>query len=310
MKLDYLKGEMQACSLCGGAEFELLKANDRYAMRVKTVGCSNCGLIQSNPRPNEENISRFYQLDYRRFYQNIQKPSQSYIGKTGKDLRLAYTANYLMNEITKNNSKTLLDVGCSEGALFKSLLEEGYQGELFGVEPNTDFANFAHETTGATIVSNLSQIERTFDAVILSHVLEHSLDPQMLLSEIFKRLNVGGFLYIDVPDADQYRSLADLHVAHVVHFTSRTLQAMASSVGFSISHIESHNPPHHPKSLRLIGVKQRQKQKIAQSSKLTETDTWARIRRIRVWRYLARRRLSQVSVLRMLYRLTKATRMR
>ncbi len=44
-------------------------------------------------------------------------------------------------------------------------------------------------------------IDRMFDAVWCSHVLEHSLNPGLFLSEIKKILNVGGVLAITVPPA-------------------------------------------------------------------------------------------------------------
>jgi len=57
---------------------------------------------------------------------------------------------------------------------------------------------------------------------------------------------------VDVPDASAYSSLNDLHIAHLYHFSSRTLTAIAEKSGLSMSRIESHSPPRHPSSLRAL----------------------------------------------------------
>ncbi|CAH0343186.1 class I SAM-dependent methyltransferase [Rhizobium sp. CECT 9324] len=304
MKLEYLSGEVRPCSLCGGLAFTLLKSNDRYAMGTKTVGCDECGLLQTNPRPDEDALGRFYREDYRRFYQNTTTPSSEYIGATRKDVRLAYTAKFLMLHTKVHNVERLLDLGCSEGALFSALRNEGYEGRLLGVEPNEQFAKFAEQTTGAEVVSSLDKLDGDFDAIVVSHVLEHSINPQTLLREIRTRVRDGGIVYVDVPDADEYNSLADLHIAHLFHFTTRTLERMAELAGYEVVRIEKHCPPHHPKSVRLVAVKPASSVEVStKTSRTTEEVAWMQVRRIPVARYLVRRSIAQIPYLRKFYRL-------
>ena len=57
------------CVICNGSDFELLAEKDRYGLYVPTVICKKCGLLQTNPRMNQESYNKFYDSNYRRLYE-------------------------------------------------------------------------------------------------------------------------------------------------------------------------------------------------------------------------------------------------
>lgn len=253
MDFEYLELSLRPCPLCDGLDFKQLKDNDRYFMGIKTVGCNKCGLVQTNPRPSRSGLQLFYENDYRKFYQGVLSPNQEYINRYNKNLRLEATCGYLARffPFDKLNS-TILDIGCSEGALFSAMRGRGFRGKLSGVEPNSDFAKYASDNNDAIVVSELDDIVGKYNLITINHVYEHLLDPYDFLIKLKKHLKVNGILYIDVPDIEEYSSLNDLHIAHVFHFSIRTLRAILIKSGFEIMACEKYVPLYHPKSIRVV----------------------------------------------------------
>lgn len=303
MKFDFLQVAVQSCALCGGSQFVTLKRNDRYRMRIVTVGCAHCGLIQTNPRPSESGLKEFYSKYYRKFYQGITHPTTQYIETTYKSVRMVYTVDFINKVIPTTSITRVLDIGCGEGAFFSALIASGFKGYLTGVEPNRQFADFAEKSTGATTVCSLGKVIGKYDLIVLNHVLEHILNPAGFLQEVATHLSDGGYLYIDVPDADEYSSLADLHIAHIYHFTTRTLSYLLDVNNYVIKKIEKHSPPFHPKSIRVVAVKNGDCGGMgSKTSIMTEKDAWERLRRISVIYFLIRQRVTKLQLARKIYR--------
>lgn len=258
MEFDYrhlLKREV-ACPICAGTNFLQLATNDRYRMGVRTVGCLCCGLVLTNPQPTEAALSEFYAKHYRRIYRKTDRPTPEYIKRLGIDERAKYTAAFLNSDGLFSAATSVVDVGCAEGTLLREVRECKADLKLVGVEPNPMFAKFAKEFAGVEVFDDLHsqglQQQGPFDLVIANHVLEHVQRPIEFLRRIVELLAPGGCVYIDVPDVTRYASIADLHVAHLYHFSVETLMRLTAATGFCVVHIERHNPPHHPRSIRAV----------------------------------------------------------
>ncbi len=101
----------------------------------------------------------------------------------------------------------LLEVGCGPGWLLKSAQEKGM--EVFGI----DFNRFAIEHAKQIGVANAKVADVSglakefpgirFDAVVVSHVLEHVENPEEFLSDIGKTMAKDGILGIAVPNSSR-----------------------------------------------------------------------------------------------------------
>ena len=292
------------CVLCGGSDFEPLARQDRHLLGLVTVGCRDCGLLQTNPRPDAAGLTAFYTHHYRQLYQGVHDPSDRYIAEFRKDERLRYTASHLMQALALNDRSVLLDYGCGEGSLFAALRQAGFGGRLLGVEPNANFARYAAEIGRAEVAPTIDAFDNV-DAVVINHALEHLADPVGVLRDIARRLAPGGCLYLDVPDADRYAHVGDLHFAHILHFTGRTLPALVNAAGFRVVSCEPHDPPHHPLSLRLRAQPCVQAEATPRvCSAATEAPTWQHLRALdaRSWRWTLSQRLARLEPLRVAYR--------
>jgi SAM-dependent methyltransferase len=277
--------ETVACPNCGGHDFVVLATTDRYRMGLRTVGCSGCGLVLTNPRPSSERMKKFYAEEYRCFYTGYQKPSDEYVAKFGRAERAEHHALYLSRAGALRSGMRVLDVGCAEGSLLKAIGDLFPDAERYGVEPNREFVAFAEQRAKLrrvwpTIESVLSDAAAPpFDLVTLVHVLEHVNQPVEVLSGLCSKLAEGGRLYVDVPDIGAYRDINMLHVAHLFHFSERTLAFTARKAGFEIAAVERHHPPAHPPSVRMLLSLARTPTKALDASASQTAPEWSNVRR-------------------------------
>lgn len=246
--------ECVPCPLCGGTQFKPLARTDRYRMGITTAECSGCGFIMTNPMPTAEGLADFYRNHYRKFYQKEDEPSVGEIRRWGMDVRAEQSVDFLAMQRILNGNTRVLDVGCGYGALLRAIHDRCPDAQLVGVEPGAKSAAFVRRYVPCEIYSALDQVEstRTFDLVIVNHVLEHVRDPIRFLKQVRELIGPNGRVYIDVPDAARYDSLVHLHIAHLYHFTAHTLRSMLKRVGLTVSFLEEYSPPSHPVSIRCL----------------------------------------------------------
>lgn len=109
----------------------------------------------------------------------------------------------------------ILDVGCGTGFLLAAAADRGW--EAIGVEVSARAAEAARRHPGVTVhtgtLEDAPLASGSFDAITLSHVLEHVPDPVSLLERIASLLVADGILVLALPNADGF-----LHtVTNVVH---------------------------------------------------------------------------------------------
>ena len=275
--LEKLEFANRNCPLCDAIEFKLLARNDRNLLGISTVGCRHCGLVQTNPRPSAVGLDRFYRDHYRLFYQGATTPDLAYISSLNKDVRLAYTARFFSQCVKLKPDSVVLDFGCGEGSLFAALRKAGFIGSFYGVELNSSFGEYASRFGNATVSNKISSREPV-DLVIVNHVLEHLSDPVGVLMQLGNLLKKDGRLYVDVPDVDEYDGIKDLHIAHIYHFSERTLSKLVSRAGFELELVERHRPPYHPPSIRLVARFTGNGMEVPALSSLNERPSWAAVR--------------------------------
>ena len=80
-----------------------------------------------------------------------------------------------------------------------------------------------------------------FDLIILSHIVEHFLDPVGEVRKITDHLSASGVLYIEVPNADLFCP-GGLQNAHTYFFSPRTLAHYMGGAGLSPRKIARFGP--------------------------------------------------------------------
>jgi SAM-dependent methyltransferase len=78
-----------------------------------------------------------------------------------------------------------------------------------------------------------------FDFILCNQVVEHLTDPVGICTTLVALLRPGGILYIDVPNADQWRERLRRgeHLSptgHLNHFTKKTLRRLLARAGLEV----------------------------------------------------------------------------
>ena len=244
------------CPICGGTKFETLCRTDRYRMGVETSRCDSCGLVMTNPMPSEAALGEFYSTYYRYYYRKLERPDLSYIHRYSLDRRAIYTTAFLREQGLLPENVRVLDVGCGEGSILREIRLEVPTARAYGVEVYKPFATFAAEYSGCPMYPELSDVpaqpHELYDLVILSHVLEHVISPVAFLAKLGSLLKPGGKVFVDIPDVCHYHWLADLHIAHIYHFSPRTIGLAAKAAGLTVNVLQTHKPPKLPSCIRTI----------------------------------------------------------
>jgi len=286
-----LELEQVPCSVCGGREFETLAKVDRYRMGISTSGCAQCGLVMTNPRPSETAMDDFYQFHYRKFYESVEVPDQKYIRKIHKDIRAKYTVDFLEQTGTLKKTSRVLDFGCGEGCLLREISSRMPDLEVEAVEPGENFRDFAREYAACAVYASLDHLLESssgkFDLITINHVLEHLMQPDTILSRLKQLLAEDGYIFIDVPAIEGYRSVESLHIGHMFHFSENTLQLLATSLGYRVLSIERHHPPNHPVSTRCLIVSDNSPVRTELGQDGNRYKCWSRIRDINrtAWKF-------------------------
>jgi 2-polyprenyl-3-methyl-5-hydroxy-6-metoxy-1,4-benzoquinol methylase len=224
-----------ACRLCGtrgGVIYRGLSDRRGRAPGVWSFRrCESCGLLWLDPRPAAEHIGRLYAGYYThdqgaaakraaRWRENVRLALLSAIDgyeclaasrwrrRLGR-LALGVPPLYEMARLglmglERTPQGRLLDVGCGSGRFLAVMRRAGWQ--VSGVEPDPRAAAVARDRFGIEVCAGEFDAARfaagSFDAIVLSHVIEHAADPLALLDGCRRLLRPGGCLALSTPNVE------------------------------------------------------------------------------------------------------------
>lgn len=266
------------CPVCGAPDREILLnglvdvlfsvANGRWNLQQ----CARCWCAYLDPRPDRETIGQAYGS----YYTHVTGAGKERLDTRSGPLRTLQTAlanGYLNHRFGTQRypasgwgrvaaamlprkreqldaqfrflprakpGQRLLDVGCGNGDFLELAVEMGW--EVVGLEPDP-LAVVAARARGFNVIEG--QIETVvgmalrFDAITVSHVIEHVHDPAAFLASANTLLPQGGALYVDTPNilsvgaeafGPSWRGLEPPR--HLVIFNLPALRELLDKVGF------------------------------------------------------------------------------
>ena len=256
-----------SCLLCGSGGMplhrNLVDALYHVAGKWHISRCSNqnCGLCWLDPAPVEADIPLLYQKYYThdatnrrasllwkirpffyRCYLIATYPPAWLLGLSSarREIDLMF-----LNDVSPGE---LLDVGCGDGNFMYRMHKLGWSvtgldfdaGAIEHAKLSYPFKFLHCDLAGAHFGEN------SFDAITLSHVIEHVPDPVGLLAEAMRILKPGGTLVAITPNAGSYGHLqfGDCWRGlepprHIQIFTLEALRACARQAGFEIVNVFS-----------------------------------------------------------------------
>jgi SAM-dependent methyltransferase len=147
-------------------------------------------------------------------------------------------------------SASVLELGCSDGGTGALALASGKCGRYVGVEIAPEAAARARPRLTQVIVGDIERMAldlppASFDALVMSEVLEHLVDPWSVVAQLGALVRPGGLVFASSPNVahlDMVRRLLrgrwDLEDAgvmdrtHLRWFTPATFREMFEAAGF------------------------------------------------------------------------------
>jgi SAM-dependent methyltransferase len=165
---------------------------------------------QLHPRPTADEIAAFYEVDYYTHGEAPVPPRRKRFLERARehlawrvDFGTDLTAARLGTLVPGHGSPTAVEIGCGDGKLLADLRAAGWA--VVGVEPDPAARSVARarglEVYDGTAETPPAAIrDRTFDAVVMQHVLEHCLDPLAALRSAASLLRPGGAFVVETPN--------------------------------------------------------------------------------------------------------------
>lgn len=264
------------CPVCGSENRTLIHAGmtDRVFFcapgKWSLYRCFDCQSGYLDPRPTEKSIGIAYQDYFTHQSNTIEFSSLSPANKIRRLLANGYRnwrfgckhrhASFLgvlavmlmpkprrsvhanMRHLPKpKKNQALLDFGCGNGDFLLNAKAAGW--DCVGVDFDTK-AVLAASDNGLDVreggIDAIKSIEKQFDVITLSHIIEHVHDPKTLLTACYERLKPNGSLWIETPNLNSqghgvygadWRGLEPPR--HLVLFNPHSLSRLLSEIGFN-----------------------------------------------------------------------------
>lgn len=152
------------------------------------------------------------------------------------------------------SAKTILDVGCAQGALGADYLRRNPTCRVLGIEMDEEAAAHARQRISELFVGDVEKNPMPFevaggiDCIIYGDVLEHLVDPWAVLKEHAKYLSPQGTVLVCTPNVEHWSFAAKLLTGtfdyedqglfdrtHLRWFTPRTMAAALKEAGLQLS---------------------------------------------------------------------------
>ncbi len=149
----------------------------------------------------------------------------------------------------------ILELGCGAGGTGKAAIAAGKAGRYVGIELDRDAAALASEVLSDVLVGDvqeldLAPLQDSFDALIISEVLEHLTDPWTTLSLLVKCLKPGGRVFASSPNIAHWMVLKELFFGrfayadvgvmdrtHLRWFTPESYREMFEGAGVEVERV-------------------------------------------------------------------------
>jgi len=269
---DNVNREIVKCPACGCSDIKLIfdfgkvplagyfpergSSDRKYLIPMQLRICSDCQLVQVNPDVNDEILFE----DYR------------YVSSVGMQKHFDEFAHWFTESRKITKSSRILEIGCNDGPLLKSLTNHGYQP--VGIDPARNIVERAKEK-GLNVICDYfnlnsvihNELESSFDVVISCNSFAHISNIDEIAESVAKTLTQDGIFIVEVQslqDLVETRAYDFVYHEHKYYYSLFSLSALMKRHGMFLIdalHINTHGG-----SIRYVFSKK----ELLQTQELTE----------------------------------------
>ena len=227
------------CPICQCTNLEVLYEKQRRKLLI----CEICRHIFWREKPSPNELSEYYSNRYGTSHNQIE------IQKKNLGYYVDHIAELIDFSHSQPSSSTIVDFGSSYPILLMKAKEMGFN-QVIGVDWDSKAIDYGMDhgilmMTPAEFTKSIA--DSSADIVRFSHVIEHPLDPVLLLQEVARKIRPGGLLYITQPNLPVFafqQSPSEIPDAvwpeHLHFFSALSLCDLVSRVGLKVAKFSSH----------------------------------------------------------------------
>lgn len=214
--------------------FSARRMPDRVHYQI--VRCNDCGLLYSTPILEQEKIEKLYK--------------QSFMSYDSHVANLQKTYGHYLSRLESYGAKKgkILEIGCGNGFFLEEAKRQGYE-EVYGIEPGKKSVEKAKSDIQKNITIDVFKPgiykKNFFDVVCCFQTLDHIIDPNSLLKEVYNILKKDGFvLFLNHNEASFSSILFKekspiIDIEHTYLFNKKTMRMLFEKHGFKVFDIAS-----------------------------------------------------------------------
>lgn len=228
------------CPICGNNEFTLILRKDTLDNYYNLVECHKCSLVFINPLPSQEDLSKYYNKDY-----SVPQYQQNKVVLKGKK-----TLKLLKRLGLKKRSK-ILEIGASHGFFLNEVKKQSFIP--YGVELSKKACDNAKKKFSIKIENKLFdksshyKKKNFFDVCVMFDVLEHVLDPNLVIGGFSKVLKREGRVVLTIPNikATEFKLYGRYWgwvspPAHLYYYSPVTIEKLFNKHDLEVEYIETY----------------------------------------------------------------------
>ncbi len=181
------------------------------------------------------------------FYGELRPGVQDYWRKMAAP---RFRVRTILAELEKERPRSVVDLGCGNGALLEEIHARFAGAELAGIDLSVRQTreNQARLPWGAFHAMDLAgdrapSLGRTFDAIVSSEVIEHVEDPLRFLSNARALAHRGTALVLSTQSGEVRET--ERRVGHLRHFSTEAMTALLREAGFRPERVWNAGFPFH-----------------------------------------------------------------
>ena len=234
-----MRQEMK-CPICSSPDLDLDIARvwRSWPQVREVICCNNCGLYFLLNAPTEQEVRNHYEQ-----YSSPLPLPQRTLKKAFRKYRCVSQYQYIKLR-QAGKPERVLEVGTGDGILLDIYRRQGCA--VLGVEYDSQARAHALNAYGLSMTDrSFTAVNGSYDLVIMSHVLEHFINPRVTLRHAGEILNRDGRLFVEVPcsplapgecSAEELEEY--LQTDHVYNFRPASLRMLFEQEGYEIICLE------------------------------------------------------------------------
>ena len=240
------------CPFCGARNATVLERPDRLSVAY----CNTCGCWYVDNLPSISDIVKMYDG-----YYQTHRPidlSENSVAQRVENARKASETNWTLHALLKlysgNGRMRILDVGCGFGQF---LLEAKAAGaDVVGCDLSPEACEFAKERLGLPVhqadLRSCSSSIGSVDAIVMSDLIEHPVNPLTDIQAACSILKSGGLLLLHTPNGGEAGTSIEtakewvgfrVDLEHLQYLSPHTINWLSEKCDLSIERLETSGFP-------------------------------------------------------------------